>query len=50
VNITKNDDGTFTYAPGTVETRVWNDKLYFYPIPQSEVSKSNGAIVQNAGW
>lgn len=50
VDITKNANGTFTYAPGTVETRVWNDRLYFYPVPQGEVNKSSGVIVQNAGW
>ncbi len=40
VNITRNADGSFTYQPATVETRVWNDKLYFYPIPQSEITVS----------
>ncbi len=50
VDITKNANATFTYTPITVENRVWNDKLYFYPIPQAEVNKSNGVIVQNKGW
>lgn len=50
VDITKNTNGTFTYTPYVVENRVWNDKLYYYPIPQAEISKSNGVIVQNKGW
>ncbi|TCC98906.1 RagB/SusD family nutrient uptake outer membrane protein [Pedobacter psychroterrae] len=50
VNVVKNADGTFSYTPTVVENRVWNDKLYYYPIPQSEISKSNGVIVQNRGW
>lgn len=29
--------------------RQWNDKYYFYPIPQSEVKK-NPALGQNPGW
>lgn len=50
VNITRNADGSFTYQPATVETRVWNDKLYFYPIPQSEITVSHNVITQNKGW
>jgi len=37
VSVTKNSDGTFTYAPITVENRVFEPKMYFYPIPQSEL-------------
>ena len=33
---------------GTV-TRQWDDKYYFYPIPQSELKK-NPNLTQNAGW
>ncbi|MDF3076479.1 MAG: RagB/SusD domain protein [Sphingobacteriaceae bacterium] len=50
VDIVKNTNGTFTYTPTMVENRVWNDRLYFYPIPQVEISKSGGVIVQNRGW
>ncbi len=50
INVVKNADGKFSYTPTVVENRVWNDKLYYYPIPQSEISKSNGVIVQNRGW
>jgi hypothetical protein len=30
-------------------TRQWDDKYYFYPIPQSELKK-NPNLMQNAGW
>ena len=30
-------------------TRQWNDKFYFYPIPQSELKK-NPNLTQNKGW
>ena len=30
-------------------TRQWDDKFYFYPIPQSELKK-NPNLTQNAGW
>jgi hypothetical protein len=30
-------------------TRLWEDKFYLYPIPQSELKK-NGNLTQNPGW
>ena len=43
-------DGTnFTYTRKLVETRVWDDKMYLYPIPQSEIF-INGNLDQNEGW
>ena len=30
-------------------TRQWDDKYYFYPIPQTEIKK-NPALTQNPGW
>lgn len=50
VNIIKEGTDSFTYSPFTVEERTWNDRLYYYPIPQGEVNKSNGVIVQNLSW
>jgi starch-binding outer membrane protein, SusD/RagB family len=38
VSIIKNTDGTFTYQPVNVENRVFQSKMYFYPIPQSELN------------
>ncbi len=48
MKITKNSDGTFTYTRKTVN-RQWNDKLYFFPIPQSERMK-NPNLTQNTGY
>jgi hypothetical protein len=31
------------------ETRYWDDKMYFLPIPQTEIDK-NPALTQNVGW
>jgi len=49
LNITNNFDGTFTYDRIVVQDRVWDDKMYFYPIPASEIFKNN-ALIQNEGW
>lgn len=38
----------YTYTPQTV-SRQWDDKEYFYPIPQTEIAK-NPNLVQNPGW
>ena len=38
-----------TYTPKVVETRVWEDKMYLYPIMQSELF-INTNLVQNPGW
>ena len=46
--ITKNADGTFAYNYQTV-SRQWNDKMYLFPIPQSEIMK-NKNLTQNPGW
>ena len=33
----------------SIVTRQWDDKFYFYPIPQSELQK-NPNLTQNPGW
>lgn len=48
MKITRNVDGEFTYQRKTV-ARQWDDKMYFFPIPQSEKSK-NPNLTQNPGW
>lgn len=49
VIIQKEDTG-FTYDYSyTVETRQFPDRLNFYPIPNSEMSR-NSALVNNPGW
>jgi hypothetical protein len=32
-----------------LQTRVWNDKMYLFPIAQSDIDK-NTSLVQNPGW
>lgn len=41
---------TFDYVVVDVEDRVFDPKMYRYPIPYEEVGKSNGQIDQNIGW
>jgi len=52
MNITKNEDGTFTYQP--VEyvrgNGVWESKWNLFPFSQTEIIKSGNAIKQNPGW
>ncbi|WP_243718098.1 RagB/SusD family nutrient uptake outer membrane protein [Pedobacter changchengzhani] len=50
IEITKDANGVFSYVTKEVEKRVFQQKMYLYPIPQIEVNKSNGVIVQNPGW
>jgi hypothetical protein len=49
VDITKTGTTTYTFAPKVVQTRVWDDKMYLYPIPQTEIYINNN-LVQNPGW
>ena len=39
VDITKLPNGGFTYVAGKLEDRSFEKKMYFYPIPQSELNK-----------
>ena len=52
MQITKNADGTFNYSvQSDAQTRsYWDDKMYLFPIAQSEILKSGGALTQNPGW
>lgn len=50
MEITMNADSTFSYSPIEVEKRVFDAKMYLYPIPQEEINKSAGVIKQNPGW
>jgi len=49
VQITQTAPSTFTYNVITVENRVFDPKMYFYPIPQLELNKMP-AWVQNPLW
>jgi starch-binding outer membrane protein, SusD/RagB family len=42
------NDNLLSYRIETFESRVWEDKMYFFPFAQNEVNK--GFIVQNPGW
>lgn len=48
VKITKEDE-KFKYSPYNLEQRVFDKKMYFYPIPQAEINKVP-TMVQNPGW
>jgi len=46
-----NNGSSYTYTVFTVEGRVFTaPKMYYYPIPLVEISKSKGVLKQNAGW
>jgi hypothetical protein len=49
VDIDKSSTGVVTYTPKLLETRVWNEKMNLFPIPQSELN-INPALTQNPGW
>lgn len=48
VVITKNDD-IFNYSEKLVDNRIWDDKMYLYPIPYNEIN-INPNLTQNPGW
>lgn len=49
LEITKNEDGSFNYKKVLVEKRQFNERMYLYPIPQSE-RYINPELGQNPGW
>lgn len=50
VTITKNTDGKFAYDYTRVaNNRVFESRMYYFPIPRVEILKSS-ALEQNAGW
>jgi len=48
--LVKRNGNTFTYEKFDVEERVFEPKMYRYPIPFEEISKSKGVLEQNEGW
>lgn len=41
----------YTYTVEVDENaRVWDDKMYHYPIPQEEIDKNRNLLPQNPGW
>jgi hypothetical protein len=49
IKIVKNIDGTKTYSKKTVQTRIYSEKVYWQPIPVSEIQK-NSKLLQNPGY
>lgn len=49
ITIVKNEDGTKKYSVKTVQTRIYTEKVYWQPIPLSEIEK-NSKLVQNPGY
>ena len=45
-----NNSGVKTYNRYKYETRVWNDRMYLYPIEQQELFKNSNLAPQNPGW
>lgn len=41
---------TDTYRRKNVETRIWNNRMYLFPIPQSELFINRNLAPQNPGW
>ncbi|HEY3370071.1 MAG TPA: RagB/SusD family nutrient uptake outer membrane protein [Prolixibacteraceae bacterium] len=53
MRIAKDDAGNFSYTVFEADTRVFDPKMYWYPIPRREILKYQNAgktIVQNPGW
>lgn len=48
MKITRNPDGSYTYTRNT-QSRIWEDKMYLFPIPQAERLK-NPNLTQNPGY
>ena len=49
MKIVKTAPNTYTYAKVPVANMVFNDKLYFMPVPYDEITK-NANLDQNPGW
>lgn len=51
IRVTKNAANVSVYTPFVVENRVFDgSRMYLHPLPQSEINKSSGTLVQNPGW
>jgi hypothetical protein len=47
----KNSDNSYSYSVQNVATRVFvAPKMYYFPLPWDEISKSGGILTQNPGW
>lgn len=52
MQVIKNTNGSYTYNEVELPNfqKVFQDRMYLYPIPQSEMNKTSGALKQNPGW
>lgn len=51
VRVARTSSGGFLYDRVMVEKRFFDEtKMYMYPIPESEVIKSSGNLIQNPNW
>lgn len=48
LNLYEQPDNSILYRKEVFESRVWEDKMYLYPYPQSEMDKRY--LIQNPGW
>ena len=44
------DGNKLEYSRKLIENRTWNDRMYLYPIPQSELFCNTNLNPQNTGW
>ncbi len=49
MTVTDNGNGTYSYEVEQMEDRVWEDRMYWQPIPIDEIRK-NKNLVQNPGY
>lgn len=49
MEITRSSGEEFNYNRFLVQSRLWDDRMYLYPIPQTELF-INESLVQNPGW
>ena len=53
MRITKDDAGNYEYTVFDADSRSFDNKMYWYPIPRKEILKYRSAgrtIIQNEGW
>ncbi len=49
-SVTRASSGDLTYQRYQYEKRTWNDRMYLYPIPQTELYNNPNLAPQNTGW
>lgn len=49
VKIVKSGDDSYKYSKEQIQTRIWDNKMYLYPIPANETYLNNN-LTQNPGW